>query len=173
MYKTLDVSTAHECVESELYFPDPLALNFTSRQRQNGFCSLTSRLSAPWHTGTKIFKRFASKKILGARYGTAPAPDAPTNHEQYASLKTLIMAAIVPTFPDNLKKDKLGKQGVPQQQGAERLLNRTSVRDRRRSHTLRVCARGCTKWLDPLACSEIRVCVYRTPPSMKTLAGEV
>jgi len=77
----------------------------------------------------KIFKRFASKNMLKANLdANPPGPDVPANHEKDASPKTLVMAPIVPGFPDNLAEAWVAaNKELPQAQGVEKFLNRVGA----------------------------------------------
>ena len=77
----------------------------------------------------KIFKRFASKNTLKASLDASPpSPDVPANYEKDTSSKTLVMAAVVPTFPDNLTEAwAAANKELPQAHGVEKLLNRVGA----------------------------------------------
>ena len=73
----------------------------------------------------KIFKRFTSKKTPKANRDVNPAPDVPKTQEKDASSKALVTAAVVPSFPDNLKEAwAAANKQLPQAKGAEKFLNR-------------------------------------------------
>ena len=77
----------------------------------------------------KIFKRFTSKNTLKVSLDASlPSPDVPANHEKDTSSKTLVMAAVVPSFPDNLAEAwAAANKELPQAQGAEKFLNRVGA----------------------------------------------
>ena len=80
----------------------------------------------------KVFKRFASKSTLKAGRDTTTASDVPADHEKDASSKTLVVAAVIPTYPDNLKEAwAAAHKELPKAQGVEKFLNRvgTSITD--------------------------------------------
>ena len=74
----------------------------------------------------RIFKRFSSKNTLKASLDASPptSPDTPTNNEKDTLAKTLMMAPVVPPFPDNLTEAWVAaNKELPQAQGVEKFLN--------------------------------------------------
>ena len=79
----------------------------------------------------KIFKRFTSKKIPKGNQDASPTPNTPKTHEKDDPSKALVTAAVVPTFPDNLKEAwAAANKELPQAHGAEKFLNRVGPSNR-------------------------------------------
>ena len=72
----------------------------------------------------KIFKRFASKSTLKVTKDVSAVLDVSADDEKDASSKTLVMAATVPAYSDNLKEawDAANKE-LPKAKGVEKFLN--------------------------------------------------
>ena len=76
----------------------------------------------------KIFKRLASKSTLRTGQDVVAAPNVPADYEKGASSKSLVMAAVVPTYPDNLTEAwAAAHKELPKTHGAEKFLNRVGV----------------------------------------------
>jgi len=76
----------------------------------------------------KIFKRFASKSTLRAGPDAAIALDGLLNNEKETPSKTLVVAAVVPTYPENLTEAwAAAHKELPEAQGVEKFLNRVGA----------------------------------------------
>jgi len=89
-------------------------------------------LTCPQHPNMPMPKflkrRVASKSTLKATRDATPAPDVPADHEKETSSKTLVMAAVVPTYADNLTEAwAAAHKELPKAQGVEKFLNRVGT----------------------------------------------
>jgi hypothetical protein len=155
------VSTAHNCIEFEVYFPDPLALNSTNHQGRNGsHCGpafLYPSMPLP-----KILRRFVSSgKTLQPYHAVNSCPRCRRQLRAARLGEDSHNGRDYPTIPDNLKEGRAGRtRGCLNSR--ERKFSQI-VRwhaDRRRSYTLRLYTGECTKYLDPLACSGGSGCIH-------------
>ena len=70
----------------------------------------------------KVFKKFASMSTLK---GATTTSDVPVKHKKNTSPKTLVMAAVVPAYSENLAEAWVAEhKELPKAQGVEKFLNR-------------------------------------------------